>query len=171
MATMTGEMLTLKQKMIASGRYQPISDDEYKRLQREQSKRLAEMEASQFVPDWKRLGITEAESKLTWSAVKENVSDGMKAVHAVRPAYERGWGMIFLYGTWGQAKSLVGKILTATAFRDGKRTAYANLSSVLDDIRLAFDSKENKSTELIKRMDWCYIYFSNTYQIFYLMCG
>jgi DNA replication protein DnaC len=28
------------------------------------------------------------------------------------------------------------------------------MSRVLDDIRLAFDEKENKTTELLRRMDW-----------------
>jgi DNA replication protein DnaC len=154
MATMTGEMLTLKQKMIASGRYKPVTEDEYKELQRQQSRKLREAEQAAYKPDYKRIGITEAEASLTWAAVKPNISDGMKAVHAVRPCYERGWGMVFLWGTWGQAKTLVGKILTATAFREGKRAAFANLSAVLDDIRLAYDEKENKMTELLKRMDW-----------------
>ena len=152
--TMRGELVSLKDKMIASGRYKPISHDEYMQLQREQSRRLAQQEAASYKPDYARIGIKEDEAGLTWEAVKPGISDGMKAVQAVRPAYERGFGMIFIYGAWGQAKTLIGKILTATAFRAGKRTAYANMSSVLDDIRLAYDEKENKMTELLRRMDW-----------------
>ena len=44
--------------------------------------------------------------------------------------------------------------MTATALRDGKRTAYANLSGVLYDLRLAFDEKEHKNTELVRRLEW-----------------
>jgi DNA replication protein DnaC len=154
MATMTGEMLTLKQKMIASGRYVHISEDRYREMQRQQTAKLMEAERNNFKPDYARIGILESESSLTWEAVKPGLSDGMKAVHAVRPAYDKGFGIVFLYGAWGQAKTLVGKILAATALRDGKRTAYANMSSVLDDIRLAYDEKENKMTELMRRMDW-----------------
>lgn len=103
--------------------------------------------------DYAAIGLREDELQLTWSAVKPNISDGMKAVNAVKPAYARGWGMIFLWGTWGQAKTLVGKILTATAYREGKRATYANMSDVLDNIRLAFED-DHMGTELIRRMEW-----------------
>lgn len=101
-----------------------------------------------------QIGLRDDELEMNWSLVKPGISDGVKAANAVRAAYERGWGMIFLWGTYGQAKTLVGKILTATAYRHGKRSAYANVSSVLDDIRLAFDEKEHKTTELLRRIDW-----------------
>jgi hypothetical protein len=105
-------------------------------------------------PDYARLGLREDELDLRWDAVHKGTSDGPKAVKAVRAAYERGWGMVFLWGAFGQAKTLVGKILTATALRDGKRSAYANVATVLDDIRLAFDEREHKTTELLRRIDW-----------------
>lgn len=101
-----------------------------------------------------QIGLRDDELEMKWDLVKPDISDGVKALNAVRSAYERGWGMVFLWGTYGQAKTLVGKILTATAYRHGKKSAYANVSSVLDDIRLAFDEKEHKTTELIRRMDW-----------------
>jgi DNA replication protein DnaC len=145
---------SLVEKMQKSGRYRPVCEDEYRRLQREASARLEQKEQAEYKPDYKRIGMTELEMSLTWDYVKPNLSDGMKAVQAVRPAYARGFGMVFLWGAWGQAKTLVGKILTATAFRDGKTAAYANMLAVLDDIRLAFDNDEHKTTELIRRMDW-----------------
>jgi len=105
--------------------------------------------------DYARIGILESEiNKLSWSYVNPKISDGMKAMEAVKPAYERGHGAIFLWGTYGQAKTLIGKILIATAFREGKRAAYANVSNVLDDIRLAFDEREHKTTALLKRMEY-----------------
>lgn len=112
------------------------------------------LNASKPKIDYSRLGLREEDLKLNWSFIQPDISDGVKAMEAVRPAYQRGWGMVFLWGSWGQGKTLIGKILTATAFRDGKRSAYANMSSVLDDIRLAFDEREHQSTELIRRMDW-----------------
>jgi len=116
--------------------------------------KVNEWEQANFKTDFSRIGIREDELSLTWDAIKPNVSDGIKALKAVKPAYERGWGMVFLWGPWGQAKTLVGKILTATSYRDNKRGAYANMSSVLDDIRLAFDEQEHKTTELLRRIDW-----------------
>ena len=112
------------------------------------------MLAAQNKPDYSRMGMREDELTLDWSAVKPGVSDAMKALDVVRPAYSRGHGLIPLWGTWGQGKTLIGKILVATALREGKRAAYANMAVVLDDIRLAFDSQEHKTTELIRRMEW-----------------
>lgn len=145
---------SLKDKMIASGRYSPITDEEYEALKARQFSQLSRQEKAQYKPDLSRLGLHESELSLTWDAIKPNVSEGAKVLNAVKPAYQRGWGMVFLWGTWGQAKTLCGKVLTATAYRDGKRAAYANVSSVLDDVRLAFDEKENKQTELIRRIEW-----------------
>lgn len=104
--------------------------------------------------DLSRIGLLEDELKFNWSLVKPGLSDGMKAVNAVRPALERGHGMIFLWGTYGQAKTLVGKITVATAYRLGRRATYANMTNALDDIRLAFDERERKTTELLRRMQF-----------------
>lgn len=156
MASTTMRQITLAtiEKMKASGRYQPVDEDTYKRLKIMQMQKVNEQEQANFKPDLSRIGIDERELSLDWTAIKPNVSDGMKAVQAVKPAYERGYGMVFLWGSWGQAKTLIGKVLTATAYRDNKRAAYANMSSVLDDIRLAFDEQEHKTTELLRRIDW-----------------
>lgn len=141
-------------KIKASGRPLPISNEEYERLKAENFARIAQQERQQFKPDYKRIGIHENEAGLSWSAVRPEISDGMKALAVVKPMYERGWGMVFMWGTYGQAKTLIGKILAATAFRDGKTVAYANVLEALDDIRLAFDEDEHKTTELIRRMEW-----------------
>jgi len=109
--------------------------------------------AAQNKPDYSRMGLKEDELGMDWKLVLPDISDGLKAVEEVRPQYMRGYGMIFLWGTWGQGKTLIGKILTATALRDGRRAAYANMAVVLDDIRLAFD-EEHKTTELLRRMEW-----------------
>lgn len=104
--------------------------------------------------DYAQFGIGENELDMDWSLVKPGISDGMKGMNAVRSAYIIGHGFIFLHGAYGQAKTLIGKILTATAMRDGKKAAYANVSTVLDNIRLAFDEQEHKTTELLRRIDW-----------------
>lgn len=155
MKTLSDETFSLRDHIQASGRpYVPLTDEEYERLKREKFRESAMLEAQKVKIDYERIGIHESEASLTWSAVKPGVSDGWKGLEAVKPAYERGWGVVFLWGSWGQAKTLLGKILTATALRDGKRTAYANMSGVLNNIRLAFDERENKTTELLRRMDW-----------------
>jgi len=144
----------IRQKMIASGRYIPLDSEEYKQLLEKNAAEIRKIEHASYTPDYTRFGITAAEGTLTWSAVKPGLSDGYKAMQIIKKAYERGWGMIFLWGTWGQGKTLLGKIVAATGFRDQKKSSYTNMSSVLDDIRLAFDEKENKTTELLRKMEW-----------------
>lgn len=154
--TMANETKSLREKIAASGRRSHIgmTEDELRDLYIQQMRGVSEREGQKYKPDLSRIGLHDDEVSLTWAHVKPNISDGISAVKVIKPMYERGWGMVFVWGTWGQAKTLIGKILAATAYRDGKRAAYANLSRVFDDIRLAYDEKENKMTELLRRMDW-----------------
>ena len=144
----------LRAKMQASGRYRPITEEEYQALKVRQFCELDRRAQENFQVDLSRLGLHGSELGLTWQQVKPGMSDGPKARAAVEEKYRKGWGMVFLWGSYGQAKTLVGKILVATAHRDEKRAAYANVSHVLDDIRRAFDEPEHKTTELLRRMDF-----------------
>lgn len=102
-----------------------------------------------------RVGLTRDEiQNLSWDLVKKGVNQADKACDCTQRAYVSGHGMVFLYGGFGQGKSLILKIAVATALKDGKRAAYADLASVLDDIRIAYDERENKMTELVRRMEW-----------------
>jgi DNA replication protein DnaC len=102
-----------------------------------------------------RVGLTSDELRnLSWDLVKRGVNQADQACDVTRRAYMSGHGIVFMYGGYGQGKSLVLKIAVATALREGKRAAYANLAGVLDDIRIAYDERENKMTELVRRMEW-----------------
>ncbi len=102
-----------------------------------------------------RVGLTADEVRnLTWGLVKKGVNQANAACDVTRRAYMTGHGMVFMYGGYGQGKSLVLKIAVAAALNEGKRAAYANLAGVLDDIRIAYDERENKMTELVRRMEW-----------------
>jgi DNA replication protein DnaC len=117
------------------------------RRERESALRRGEFDA--------RCGLTADEIKnLTWSNVLPDISDGVKALRAVKAGYENKSGMVLLYGTYGQAKTLTMKIAVAQAMREGKRAAYARLSRVLNDIRLAFDQKEGKTRALLEKIEW-----------------
>ena len=131
-----------------------LTEEEYLAAQREQNRRLYEQEAKNIKPDFSRIGICESDLGLEWSNVKPSYSDGIKACTEVQKAFARGHGLLFMWGTYGQAKTLIGKILTVQAYKSGKCAAYANMSAVLDDIRLAFDEQEHKTTELLRRMEW-----------------
>ena len=102
-----------------------------------------------------RVGVSLEEIReLTWALILPNISDGDKALDVVKPAFERGHGFIFLWGEYGQAKSLIMKIAAAMALKCGMTAAYSNLSRILDDIRLAYDAPEHKTKALLKRMDY-----------------
>lgn len=113
------------------------------------SKRIIQQEAQAG----KEIGGLAAEEvvKLVWDMVKPGYSDGVKARDAVKQAYDHGSGLVLLFGTFGQAKTLTMKIAVAQALRDGKRARYAKLTTVLDDIRMAYDAKENMQAELLRR--------------------
>lgn len=114
------------------------------------AKKASSMDPSEF-------GLESADLDLDWSHVKSKIGhlrlEGTRAVEAVRPKFEQGHGMIALLGSYGQGKTLVGKILIAKALKSGKRAAYANMSQILDNIRLAFDETERKNQELLRRME------------------
>ncbi len=102
-----------------------------------------------------RVGLIADELRtLSWDLVKKGVNQADLACNITRRAYTAGYGVVFLHGGFGQGKSLVLKIATAMALKAGKCAAYANLAGVMDDIRLAYDERENKMTELVRRMDW-----------------
>lgn len=102
-----------------------------------------------------RVGLTADElGTLSWDLVKKGVNQADQACDITRRAYTTGYGMVFLYGGFGQGKSLVLKVATAMALMAGKRAAYANLAGVMDDIRLAYDERENKMTDLVRRINW-----------------
>lgn len=103
-----------------------------------------------------RGGLTSEELRiLDWKLVLPNISDGTKALHFVRPAVERGYGMGIMLGTWGQAKTLLMKIAVANFIRAGKSAHYVKLTTLMDDIRTAYDSKENKMTALVTKIrEW-----------------
>lgn len=102
--------------------------------------------------DYAHFGLHESEVNLTWDVIDPEISDGVKGLNAVQPLYRQGWGFSLLWGTYGQAKTLLGKILVATALREGKSAMFTNMNQALDDIKLAFDD-QHMNTELIRRMD------------------
>ncbi|NTV33928.1 MAG: ATP-binding protein [Deltaproteobacteria bacterium] len=102
-----------------------------------------------------RIGLTSNELRdLSWTMVRKGVNQADRACEVTQQAYITGHGLVFLYGGFGQGKSLVLKIAVAAALSEGRRAAYANLAGILDDVRTAYDERENKMTELVRRMEW-----------------
>jgi hypothetical protein len=103
-----------------------------------------------------RGGLTAQElATLDWNLVIPGISDGTKAMAFVKPAVARGWGMGIMLGKWGQAKTLLMKIAVAEFIRAGRSAHYVKLTTLMDDIRTAYDEKENKMTALVNKIrEW-----------------
>ncbi len=134
----------------------PVGHPKFGKLERCSKARMLitkqSLQADEIDP---RVGLTPDELRnLSWDLVKKGVNQADRACEVTRRAFMSGHGMVFMYGGYGQGKSLVLKIAVAAALNEGKRAAYANLAGVLDDIRIAYDERENKMTELVRRMEW-----------------
>ena len=134
----------------------PVGHPKFGRLERCPNVKARAIEKSLQVGEIDpRIGLTADELRnLSWSMVRKGVNQADRACEVTQRAYMSGHGLVFLYGGFGQGKSLVLKIAVATALNEGRRAAYANLAGVLDDIRIAYDERENKMTELVRRMEW-----------------
>lgn len=134
----------------------PLGHPKFGKLERcPHARELAIKKSLQGEPFDARIGLAADElHHLNWSLVKNGVNQADRAGDIVRRACQAGHGLVFLYGGFGQGKSLALKIATAMALKAGKHAAYANLAGVMDDIRLAYDERENKMTELVRRVDW-----------------
>jgi DNA replication protein DnaC len=137
---------------------QPMTAEEFIAGEKERDARsLREYQAAHpvdRVAQANAIGLKQDELDLDWNAIKPGINDAHKAAQEIKTAFELGHGMIFLWGPWGQAKTVIGKILVARAFASGKRAAYANFMDMLDQIRMAYDEDEHKMTELVRRVDW-----------------
>ena len=101
-----------------------------------------------------RAGVTARDmQELSWNSIQKfNQAYGVGL--KIKDAYMAGAGLFLLYGRYGQGKSLILKVAAVSALADGRSAAYANMSAVLDDIRLAYDTNDQAMSELVRRMKW-----------------
>ena len=101
-----------------------------------------------------RAGLTARDmQELSWNSIQKfNQAYGVGL--KIKEAYMAGAGLFLLYGRYGQGKSLILKVTAVSALADGKSAAYANMSAVLDDIRLGYDTHDQAMSELVRRMKW-----------------
>lgn len=108
---------------------------------------------SQPANELRHCGLYQDEiDNLTWDKVKPDVSGGIQAVQTVRAFYTQGFGMVYLGGACGQAKTLLLKIAVATASRAGMRARYVDLRDVLQNLRASFQ-REYHNDEFSARMN------------------
>lgn len=111
--------------------------------------------ADHLVSGDSRYGLDADEiAELSFDLIRPGISAGDKAATVVQDAMAQGFGLVYLWGGPGQAKTLALKAAVATSLRAGKIATYANMAAILDDLRLAFDDPERKTTELLRRMEF-----------------
>lgn len=100
----------------------------------------------------KRYGMAVVEiDGLDWTVVRD-MYDALKATKVVRTALELGYGWVYLWGTHGQAKTLLLKIAVAASLRSGIEAAYCNMAGILDNLRAAFGAEYSNESE--RRLEW-----------------
>jgi DNA replication protein DnaC len=105
------------------------------------------------LPDAERYGIILDEARrLTWGSVLERGA-AMKAVQAVQDALQAGYGWVYLWGDFGQGKTLILKIAVAEALRQRRFASYIRMTEMVENLRSAFDA-QNPSAEAERRLEW-----------------
>lgn len=90
---------------------------------------------------------------LGWDAILPLKGSGAPyAARVVQQVIAEGGGLVHLYGTHGQAKTLILKIAVAEFLRQNRLAAYANMTGIISNIRQAFDER-NPSTESAHRLE------------------
>lgn len=98
-------------------------------------------------------GLTEKEIQfLSWDEVLDQ-GEAHKAMQVVQDVVEAGYGMVYLWGGPGIAKSLLLKIAVAQMINRRKQAAYISMSALLDNLREAYDTDypNMQSVERLRR--------------------
>jgi DNA replication protein DnaC len=98
----------------------------------------------------RRLGLKKQERDLKWSDILAIPgSNAVQAARTVRGVIERGYGWVYLWGEYGNAKSLILQVATAACYRAGIETSYVRMAEILDHLREGYSTGDYSS-----RMDW-----------------
>ncbi len=105
------------------------------------------------LPNAERYGLTPDEAHtLDWSDVLDR-GNILKAVQAIQLALARQYGWVYLWGDFGQGKTLALKIAVAYTLRNRRFAAYVRMASVVENLRAAFDAQD-PSIEAERRLEW-----------------
>jgi hypothetical protein len=118
---------------------------------------LREKEFKKSLADGESIGGLTAEeiSTMSWKHVLPGISDAAVAMPFVKETLQRGYGLGLMFGLWGQGKTLLMKIAVASYIRQQKKAVYIKRGKLMDDIRMAYDTKEGKMTALVAKMrEW-----------------
>ena len=104
--------------------------------------------------DVAKFGLTPDEAvQLNWSSIY-GASNRTLAVELVTGVLGKGYGIVTIYGTYGNGKTTILKTAVASALRDGKQAAYVSMSEILDDLRSGFDYTDRTQNETARLKWW-----------------
>lgn len=90
-----------------------------------------------------KYGLTEDEvTDYDWNMVLD-LNDAIKTSKQVQAVLQRKYGLIYLWGDNGQAKTLLLKIAAAVSLRDMIPAAYINMADLMRDLKSAYDEKDS----------------------------
>jgi len=89
---------------------------------------------------------------LNWSLLLD-LGDALRTSKLIKEVLDRGYGFVYLWGTHGQAKTLMLKIAAAVSLRAHVPAAYCNMVDVLQHLRAAYDTN-NASMESERRLNF-----------------
>jgi DNA replication protein DnaC len=99
-------------------------------------------------------GLTKNEIELmNWSQLMD-FGDTDKAKNAVQATLGRGYGWVFLWGGPGLAKTLLLKIAVVNYLRVNKSASYQRMTSIMDNLRSAYDMEDGSSEALMRLGRW-----------------
>lgn len=104
-----------------------------------------------MIPD--DYGLLPAERSLSFDNILDGDDEITEIKAAIRAVIYRGYGLIYLFGGYGTAKTLCLKVAVAEAIRAGRHAVYSPMSDIFDTIRAAYDSAKPQE-EAIKRLRW-----------------
>ena len=104
------------------------------------------------LPYAERYGLTADERGLNWEHVLD-LDNVLQAVEALRKTLEQGYGWVYLWGSYGTAKSLLLKASVAQALRQNSPAAYTRMAEILDHLRSAYNTTD-PSWESERRLEW-----------------
>ena len=105
------------------------------------------------LPNAERYGLTQEETHaLDWSDMLDR-GNILRAVQAIQLALERQYGWVYLWGDFGQGKTLALKIAVAHTLRNRRFAAYVRMTTVVENLRAAFDAQD-PSAEAERRLEW-----------------
>lgn len=90
----------------------------------------------EHLPRYKRSGLHESEYTLTWEDVLK-LDDIGKGIEAVKQCLARGYGMVYLWGLWGNGKTHLLKVAVAITLSQAMDAAYVNTSDLVEASREA----------------------------------